>query len=468
MGDVLTLPGAGSNTGIPAPYLQSTIYPVDNGFGGNVALGMGSQTRRFQDIVSEEGQVSVSSAQLQSLFMAINQIGLDNPQSVNFNFEGLRGPPGIPGQTIVNQGRSGTLGGVGSSGDDGADGADGADGLDAFDNIDIPIPYDGWEGAFTDDDPDPGKISWTSFKVKYQGTEYTVAANAAGTDNSYLYWDKNDTPTSLLPTNTLITTEGVEKWPVCVNNNGTAEPVNFIKAIVTGLIKANTILASQMSVTDLVNIAGLLTLGLGGDTRLRINGSGIYTSINAGGVWTEFLYNDGGVVKVSADLMTVGKVIAGVIETATLTGVSTTIGSTKSLNLDYAGTESVGASDDQNTDYDATNYGFVDFDGQTVIIEYSADVTGSAPISGLVTPYVKNTGGSKVWTGSSQALTGTEVRYTSAACDLVNVAGLSVDAKYTPGLNIRAVSGVGGGGTAEVYTGKDLVSLQDTGTLTKA
>jgi hypothetical protein len=245
MADVLTLPGAGSNTGVPAPYLQSTIYPVENGFGGNVALGMGSQTRRFQDIVSEEGQVSVSSAQLQSLFMAINQVGLAQPQSVNFNFEGLRGPPGIPGQTIVNQGRSGTLGGIGSSG---ADGADGADGVDAFDDIDIPIPYDGWEGAFTDNDPGAGEVSWTSFKLKYQGTAYTIAADDTALE--YLYWDVNSSPTTLLSTATRSNAVGVGKFPVGWNNGGTFQNSQFIPLITAGFASFQSLSALGITVVN--------------------------------------------------------------------------------------------------------------------------------------------------------------------------------------------------------------------------
>ncbi len=247
MADVLTLPGQMTNGGVPAPYLQGTIFPARDRLGGRIALGMGQMTRRFADILSGEGGVALNEAQLQALFTALAQ-GAANQQVVNYNFEGLVGPPGPPGKTMVQYlPPIPGIGQVGRYGTDGADGADGADGIDAFDNIDIPIPYEGWEGAFTNNSPGAGSVAWTAFKVKYKGTEYTVAAG--NTANAYLYWDAA-TPTVLSSTGTKSGTMGVGKFFTGWNNAGTFYPTNFQKLITAGHASFTTLSALGLTVYE--------------------------------------------------------------------------------------------------------------------------------------------------------------------------------------------------------------------------
>lgn len=135
-------------------------------------------------------------------------------------------------------------------------GAAGAAGADAFDDIDIPIPYDGWEGAFTDNDDAAGKVSWTSFKLKYKGTAYTVAADSAGSANAYFYWDIS-APTVITTTATKSATIGVGKFFVGWNNAGTFSPTNFQKIITAGHVSVTSLAALGITVVnaDIGNLA---------------------------------------------------------------------------------------------------------------------------------------------------------------------------------------------------------------------
>jgi len=132
---------------------------------------------------------------------------------------------------------------------------DGTDGVDAFEDVEIPMPYDGWEGAFTDNSPSAGYVSWTTFKVKYMGNSYTVAAG--NSNRAFLYWN-SATPTQLTATNTKAETIGYGKWIVCNNQGGTAYPSSFIKILGAGHIKANTIEADHI-VANAITTAKLNT-----------------------------------------------------------------------------------------------------------------------------------------------------------------------------------------------------------------
>jgi len=239
---------------VPAPYLTATLIPsadraVDvNSLGLRVPLGFGTTTRRFlpEDMPATEGPSQA--AEVARIVQSVTQQA-SYADSIRFDVQGIvgpigpQGPPGPPGIGIV--------GGVGL----GTKGDTGAAGEDAFDNIDIPIPYDGWEGAFTDNSPGAGSVAWTSFKIKYQGTEYTISAS--NTSDEYLYWDHNSTPTSLQSTATRSNAVGVGKFPVGWNNSGTFNPSNFMKLITAGFLSVADLSALNITVgtADIDNLA---------------------------------------------------------------------------------------------------------------------------------------------------------------------------------------------------------------------
>jgi hypothetical protein len=272
--DVLTYPGMGTNGGVPAPYLQNMIYPAGDGLGGRIALGMGRMTRRFDDLVSEEKEGGLTNAQLQALIVAAAQAGGAASNVINYNFEGLIGPPGPPGKTMVQylQPPIG-LGQVGSSG---------------LTDIDIPVPYDGFEGAFTDDSPGAGSVAWTSFKIKYKGSSYTVAAG--NTSNTYLYWNASS-PTAISSSNTRTDAVGVGKFFIGRNNSGTFEQSQFIKLITAGFISVAQLSALAADLGTIT--AGSLTMNLGSTYRLRLSPTGLQGSNNSGQAWFGIVDLDG-------------------------------------------------------------------------------------------------------------------------------------------------------------------------------
>jgi len=155
-------------------------------------------------------------------------------------------------------------------------------GTDAFANIDVPIPYNNWEGAFSNNSPSAGYVSWSSFKIKYQGSEYTVAANSSGTNAALVYWDANDTPTSLKTTTSLATAIGAGKFLVGTNDGGTFYPAQFCKVLHGGLITAGTIVGDHIAATT-ITAAKIAANAIETD---KINGQAVTTPKIADGATT--------------------------------------------------------------------------------------------------------------------------------------------------------------------------------------
>jgi len=305
--DVLNYPGLGANGGVPAPYLQNTLLAASGGLGETIALGMGRMTRRFGDIVSTEGGVSINEVQLQQMIVAAAQSGGSAAQAINYNFEGMIGPPGPPGQTIVQYLRAPV--GLGQTGVYGEDGAD------AFDDIDIPIPYDGFEGAFTNNSPGAGSVAWTSFKLKYKGTAYTITAT--NTANAYLYWDVT-APTVLSSTATRANAVGSGKFLVGHNDSGTFYPSQFAKLLTAGWISVNQLSALAADLGTVT--AGVLTMNLGSTYRLRLSPNGLQGSINSGSSYFDIIDLDGTDVVIQGTKLKLLSVDTGVVAANAITG----------------------------------------------------------------------------------------------------------------------------------------------------
>jgi hypothetical protein len=111
-------------------------------------------------------------------------------------------------------------------------------------NLDTPQPRSGWEGAFTDDSPSAGYVAWSSFVVRYQGTDYTITASNA--DEKYLYWNAGATKTQLYATDTIGDALGSGKFIVGYNDDGTFYPSQFFKILHGALIQASTIITDHL------------------------------------------------------------------------------------------------------------------------------------------------------------------------------------------------------------------------------
>jgi hypothetical protein len=212
-------------------------------------------------------------------------------------------------------------------------GADGADGIDAFDDIDIPIPYDGWEGAFTNNSDDgiedsaAGSVHWTAFKVKYKGTAYTVATGY--TSNAYLYWDASS-PTALSSTATKSSTVGVGLFFTGWNNAGTFSPTNFQKLITAGHASFVSLAALGITVVnadigalavDSAQIAaGAIVeakIGTGAITNAKI-GTAAITSAKIGNLEVDS-------AKIANLTIGAGKIASSAVETAKINDSATKI-----------------------------------------------------------------------------------------------------------------------------------------------
>ena len=255
MADVFTQGGSQAVVSVPSPYLLGNIIPSanelrpSNSLGLVQPIGFGTTTRRFVDESpdTEEGQSQASD--LAAIVAAVSNSS-NYGETLRYDISGITGavgPQGPPGATIIN---SGLPGGIGAGG---IDGSDGADGVDAFDDIDIPIPYDGWEGAFTDnsddgtEDSQAGSVHWTAFKVKYKGTAYQVVTG--NTALAFLYWDVSD-PLVVTPTATRSNSIGIGKFVIGWNNSGTFTPSQFSKLVTAGYLDVVDLAALGITVVN--------------------------------------------------------------------------------------------------------------------------------------------------------------------------------------------------------------------------
>jgi len=197
--------------------------------------------------------------------------------------------------------------------------------LESAINLDTPQPRNGWEGAFTSNSPSAGYVAWTSFVIRYQGTDYTIGAS--NSNKKYLYWNAGGTKTQLYGTDAIGDALGTGKFIVGYNEGGTFYPAQFIKIIHGALIQAATILAEHLSVSQLSAIvadlgtvtAGTIILSLGGDNRLKISTSGIQGSDDGGSSWYNIITTDGGKVVIEGDVVKAGTIIADAIADDELT-----------------------------------------------------------------------------------------------------------------------------------------------------
>jgi len=180
--------------------------------------------------------------------------------------------------------------------------------------IDIPLTTN---LQWNSDTPSAGYVSWSKtdgvnpILIRYKGTTYEVAVGNG--NNTYIYWDVAS-PTALQKTNTLTTAIGAGKWVMCYNDGGTADWRTPFRVMHVGLLQADTLSAISANLGTITS--GTITLSLGGDTRLRIDSSGIYVSNNAGGAWSQVIKNDSGTVKMYADILTAGQIVTAMIADA--------------------------------------------------------------------------------------------------------------------------------------------------------
>ena len=129
--------------------------------------------------------------------------------------------------------------------------------------------------TLTSNSPSAGYVAWSSFKLTYQGTTYTVTS---GNSNSkYIYW-KKATSTTTLQTSASVPTQAADQFIVCINLSGTAYQSNFAPFIYADYIAAGTITSTQLSATaiDAMTITGATIRTASSGARVSQDTTGLF------------------------------------------------------------------------------------------------------------------------------------------------------------------------------------------------
>ncbi len=231
MAEVFTADNNG--VGAAAPILVGGYYPsIDqqmiNGLGLNIPWGGGSNQRIS---VSPVGGVSLEPQSDMNRLLDIMAVAMPTGDVINYSFEGLVGPQGIPGPPGPP-----AVGAV-------------AAGLEYDFGTAIPSSEPTVDVPTTNGitfSQSGSNVTWTTGTLRYKGIDYTIAVEATGDTNKYIYWDLNSLNTTLKTTNTLGDATGTDRWVMCYNDSGVPYPSASNKVLHGGLVQASTITATQI------------------------------------------------------------------------------------------------------------------------------------------------------------------------------------------------------------------------------
>jgi len=109
------------------------------------------------------------------------------------------------------------------------------------------------EGSFSNDDPDPNKISWADVKVVYNGVEYEIDDDDCLTTDKHIYWQLAS-PTVFSASDTLPAL-GNDDFIVAFNDDGTAIYVWNSTIINGNRITTGSIVATNMAANSITTNA---------------------------------------------------------------------------------------------------------------------------------------------------------------------------------------------------------------------
>lgn len=289
--------------------------------------------------------------------------------------------------------------------------------------MDVPITHNlAWSGNDSD------TVSWSKadgtdpILLMYKGVTYEITADS--TTDTYIYWDKNDSNNTFKTTGTLSNAIGADKWLMAVNDDGQEYEAFGVKVLHAGLIQASQLSAISANLGNITSGEIILDLTGGGTNKLRIDENGIYVSGDDGSTWTEFLYNDSGTLKVKADLVTAGTLVADVIDNDTLADITGAFsqdlddyvtdrdGNTSSEYDEYTATRAGSDSDYQDYQNDDYANSTLKFECDTPFAYTVSPVRFSFSTSKLYVTtaggdykarhYIKDSDGNYLWTGTVQ------------------------------------------------------------------
>jgi hypothetical protein len=123
---------------------------------------------------------------------------------------------------------------------------------------------------------DTGALFWTTGKLWYEGTEYTIAAEETGTAHAFIYWDK-DSPTVFQHSDTAPALDD-DVWLMAYFDGTDVYSAFAQKIIHGGLIQADSIEASKLSVDSLSAITANMGTVTSGTMQTAASGKRIVVS----------------------------------------------------------------------------------------------------------------------------------------------------------------------------------------------
>ncbi len=186
--------------------------------------------------------------------------------------------------------------------------------LQGLPTMDVPITHNLlWGGNSVD------TVSWsaedidsagaTPILLTYKGVTYEITAD--DTTSKYIYWDKDDNNSTFKVTSTLANAIGVDKWIMCINEEGEASPAYSLKALNVGLLQVAYLSAISANLGNITS--GEIILTLDTDKQIRLDNNGLYATDDGGSNWKKVLWlNAAGDVVLSFDSYQSGEIIAGI------------------------------------------------------------------------------------------------------------------------------------------------------------
>lgn len=350
----------------------------------------------------------------------------------------------------------------------GADGADGANGTNGTNGATGPAGADGVDGsAWSNDIPEvknvrfsisSGNMIWTAGVVNYGGAEHVISAQSTPQNYDYFYWN-HTSPTAIQATNTLATAIDIASgnWMLCQRKSGKAIPAIAHKVIIANSILTATLSAINASLGNITAGEILLSGANGAETtaanalyQLKVNAGGIqgrWRTTTVGDVWTtgsngwrNIVDITGNEVKLSFDSFSSGD---------DMPANTPTVLSRTSLYTLTEKTVSATA-----TDYDDSSFRQITSSIQDVCwaMQFKGTYNGSTNSTNVITPYLKNSGGTKVWTGESKTfrLTAAEAYPSYVGFEFIEkpyLQGIALNSNFKMGVTIQRTNA----GTSQGY-----------------
>jgi len=169
--------------------------------------------------------------------------------------------------------------------------------------------------VFSDDVPN-GRVTWSAGTITYKGAGYSITAGNSGTAK-YIYWDRNNSPTTFLSSNTQSDGVGPDRFIRCINDGGVAQVIGQGKLYWGEMLIVETLSALSAQLGDCY--AGSLTGTYITGAQIRTATSGKRVQIDADGI---SLMHAGSTGLLGTSANGGSDIVLGAASSATITGIT--------------------------------------------------------------------------------------------------------------------------------------------------